>query len=245
MNSHDTVSPEDGSLAAALDELAALLMATNTFADLMQQFATLAVRTVPTALTCGITLAQTGRVITVASATPLADLLDEHQYERDHGPCLEAMETSTIVDAPDLSVESRWSDYPRLAMAHGVSSIYSSPMIVNDHALGVVNLYAAAPHAFDAPEARAAVAQAVALAGVAVTATLRNHGDVTLTEQLQTALNSRSAIDQAVGIVMATQNCSASAAFAILRGISQTRNVRLAVIARDLVERTGGPAGPT
>jgi AmiR/NasT family two-component response regulator len=39
---------------------------------------------------------------------------------------------------------------------------------------------------------------------------------------------------------MATEHCSATDAFALLRGVSQTRNIRLAEIAKDLVDRTAG-----
>lgn len=37
---------------------------------------------------------------------------------------------------------------------------------------------------------------------------------------------------------MAAQHCTADHAFTILRGASQTRNIRLADIAQDLVDRT-------
>ena len=54
-------------------------------------------------------------------------------------------------------------------------------------------------------------------------------------EQLVRELASRSVIDQAMGIIMGTQHCTADQAFTILRGVSQTRNVRLAQIAQELV----------
>jgi GAF domain-containing protein len=225
-------------LAFALQELAELLLATDSFQDLMQRIAELSVRSVHGVLTCGITMANGGRVITVASADPLGALLDEQQYEIDEGPCLEALYTARIVTAPDMSRESRWHGYPRQAMAHGVSAVYSSPLIIRGEALGVLNLYAAQVGAFEDLDRVELIAQIVTLTCVAITATLRNYGDVTLAEQLQTAMSSRSVIDQAMGIVMATEHCTAADAFALLRGISQTRNVRLADIAKDLVART-------
>jgi hypothetical protein len=91
---------------AALAELAGLLMATRSFEQLMQRIAELAARTVPDAVTCGITLSQDGHVVTVASADPLARLLDEQQYELDQGPCLQALNTGLVVSAADLSRNS-------------------------------------------------------------------------------------------------------------------------------------------
>ena len=74
---------ETSSLPAgsALSELAALLLSTERFEDLVQGVAELSVRTVGSAATCGITLAQDGRVITVGSSDSLATQLDELQYE--------------------------------------------------------------------------------------------------------------------------------------------------------------------
>jgi hypothetical protein len=71
---------------SAVSELAGLLMSADSFEELLQGLAELSVRTVNGAVTCGITLAQYGRVLTVASADALAMLLDEKQYEHDEGP---------------------------------------------------------------------------------------------------------------------------------------------------------------
>jgi len=54
----------------------------------------------------------------------------------------------------------------------------------------------------------------------------------------RTALNTRAVIDQALGILIATQHCTPDQALAALRGASQNRNIRLNDVARDLVERT-------
>ena len=102
----------------------------------------------------------------------------------------------------------------------------------------MLNLYADHTHAFDTAPVKEAAAQLATLVTVAITATLRNYGDITVTDQLQQALASRSVIDQAIGILMGTQHCTATEAFAILRSASQTRNVRLHQIAQDLVDRS-------
>lgn len=226
-----------GRLSEALQELAGLLLGTDSFQDLMTRISELAVRVVG-ATTCGITMANNGRVITVASADPLGSQLDEQQYELDEGPCLEALHRAVIIDAPDLSRETRWDGYPTRALAHGISSIYSSPLIVRGDAVGVLNLYGAEPAAFSDDDRTTLIAQIVTLTAVAITGALRNYGDETLAGQLQQALGSRSVIDQAMGIVMARQHCTAEQAFTILRGISQTRNIRLHQIAQDLIDRT-------
>ena len=228
---------------AALTELAGLLIATDSFEELMQRIADLTARMVPAAATCGITLAQDGHVITVASADALARLLDEQQYELDEGPCLQALDTGEIVVVEDLSRETRWDGYPPRALAHGVSSIYSSPLLVNDRVIGALNMYATAAHAFD-EDARAAIFQLTALAAATITAAMRHYDEAALSDHLRSALCSRSVIDQAIGIIIGMQRCSASEAFDLLRTVSQNRNIPLREVATELVSRTssGGPA---
>src|ERR1700712_5546492 len=159
-------------LADAVQELGQLLLGTDSFHQLMVAIAALTVRTVPAARTCGITMASDGRVITVGAADDLAAQLDEQQYDLDEGPCLQALREGRIVDAPDLSVEHRWDGYPRQAMNRGVAAIYSSPLIVAEHTIGVLNLYAAHNNPFD-DTAKQLIAEMTALSAVAVTATLR------------------------------------------------------------------------
>lgn len=238
-----TASAPSGA-GAALVELAGLLLSTDTFQDLLQGVSELSVRTVGPAATCGITLSHAGRVTTVASADALANLLDEQQYERDEGPCLQALSTGEVVLADDLAVEHRWDDYPAFALGHGIASVLSTPFVVAGAPVGVLNLYARAPHVFDAGARRLAHLLA-GQAMLATTAALRHYDEVSLSENLRSALSSRSVIDQAVGIVMARQRCDAAEAFAALRTISQRRNAKLRVVASELVAAVGrAEAGP-
>jgi AmiR/NasT family two-component response regulator len=65
-----------------------------------------------------------------------------------------------------------------------------------------------------------------------------------LSANLQSALDSRSVIDQALGIVMDAQHCNAETAFAVLRNASQHRNEKLRDIAVRIVSSTSSGAGP-
>jgi DNA-binding response OmpR family regulator len=61
---------------------------------------------------------------------------------------------------------------------------------------------------------------------------------------LEQALTSRTVISQAVGVVMAQQRCSPEQAFALLSRASQNRNVKLQVLAREVVGRFTEDADP-
>jgi GAF domain-containing protein len=227
-------------LGAALSELAGLLLSTNSFEQLLQGVAELSVRVIEPVATCGITLAQDDRVITAASADALARQLDEQQYEHEAGPCLQSLGSGEVVEAADLATEKRWDSYPTVAMAHGILAILSTPMIVDGRPVGVLNLYARAPHAFSALDRQLASLLA-GQAAIAVTAALRHYDEITLSDHLRIALSSRSVIDQAIGIVMAQRHCDPHTAFATLRTISQRRNIKLRTVAAELVAAIQNP----
>src|SRR5438105_14295197 len=108
------------SMSGALSELAGLLLSTQSFTELVQEVAELAVRIVEPVVTCGVTLSEQGRVFTVAAADELASQLDEQKYELDTGPCLESLASGQVIDGPDLRAEDRWGDYPTTAMGFGI-----------------------------------------------------------------------------------------------------------------------------
>lgn len=229
------VSDVSAGVGPALSELAGLLLSTESFSELLQGVAELTVRTIEPATTCGITISEHGRVMTVASADALAAQLDEHQYELDTGPCLEALYSGEAVDSPDLAGDERWDGYPSIAMGHGIMAVHSAPMIVDSKPVGALNLYARTPHSFG-PLQRQLGQLLAGQASIAVTAALRHYDEVTLSDHLRAALSSRAVIDHAIGIVMAQRRCSAEEAFSTLRAVSQRRNIKLRAVATELVQ---------
>jgi GAF domain-containing protein len=237
-----TERPDQDDTAA---ELAALLLSTESFDDLLRGVAELSVQLVDGAATASITLAERGRVITVASADPIAMQIDQHQYERGAGPCLDALRTASVVHVADLRGERRWAGFDAVMLRHGMTSVLAVPLMVRDGAVGVLNLYAGGGAGFAEPDRQ--LAQALAgHAAVALTAALRTYDHVSLTDNLRIALSSRSVIDQAIGIVMSRERCSADEAFDVLRKVSQQRNTKLRHVATELVTaivRTAGASG--
>jgi AmiR/NasT family two-component response regulator len=65
-----------------------------------------------------------------------------------------------------------------------------------------------------------------------------------LATHLAAALESRGVIEQAKGILMATQGCGPDEAFDILRRASQRQNRKLRLIAENIVSRSGRKGAP-
>jgi GAF domain-containing protein len=219
---------------AALQEL---ILSTEGMTDFLDELVQLAAAGHGS---CAITVRLDDKTRTVASSDELASRGDEIQYAQDEGPCLEAMRTDALVDAPDLATDDRWGNYRSHALAQGIRSMLSTPLGVDGQTFGALNLYSTKVGAFDAAarvQAERWAQQASGAVGVALRLAERTrHG-----QQLAEALNSRSIIDQALGILMAQQRCSSAAAFEILRRASQGRNVKLRTIAADIVHAVGGP----
>ena len=76
-----------------------------------------------------------------------------------------------------------------------------------------------------------------AQAGLAVASSLSYWHEHSLVLHLQEALRSRPVIEQAKGILMASQGCDADEAFDTLRRASQRENRKLRDVAVDFVDR--------
>ncbi|MET9505595.1 GAF and ANTAR domain-containing protein [Streptomyces sp. NPDC006622] len=220
------------------------LLETDSLEEFLQSLADAALE-----LSCsdgaGVTLERDGRPITVASAGAVAAKLDEKQYGQDDGPCLQSLRTDEEVSVPDMLDERRWGDYPAYAVSCGIRSSFSLPIAAHTHTAGALNLYAAPPDAFehtDLAALRSLAAQATG--GIALAQRINDTQE--FAEHLRTAMQSRSVIDQALGVVMAQRRCTADEAFGILRTASQHRNVKLRDLCAELITNLTGrpPAAP-
>jgi hypothetical protein len=67
------------------------------------------------------------RVHTVAFTDELAVRVDGAQYDIGSGPLLDAMATEELVHVHHVATESRWDDFPRLAVSCGGSALCRCP----------------------------------------------------------------------------------------------------------------------
>ncbi|WP_320784776.1 GAF and ANTAR domain-containing protein [Streptomyces sp. CRN 30] len=199
-----------------------------------------AVREVPGASACSITVRRADRLLTLAGSRGLPGGLDLRQYENGSGPCVDAAETQSPRYVPDLATETRWPEYTQYALATGIRCVLALPLALEGEVGAALNLYGLQPEALGAGR-EAARAFADRAAG-AVEASLRIERQRSTAADVRTALLSRSVIDQAVGILMVRERLDAQAAMERLRRISQDRNVKLRDLCQDLVDRVAGAA---
>ena len=175
------------------------------------------------------------KVSTPASTDNMAVIGDRLQYETGEGPCLSAIWEEETVYVPDLAHDPRWLQWgPRLAETTGVRSSFSVRLFTMKDTLGALNMYATTAGAFSGEDKAEGVAVAAHIAvAVAAAQNLKDY---------ENALDSRTIIAQACGMVMERFNIDSIRAFALLSRLSQTQNVKLRDLAAELVHTRRLPA---
>jgi GAF domain-containing protein len=191
---------------------------------------------------CAVTLLRPKRSATVAASSDHAQALDEIQYHYGDGPCLTAAREHRVVHVADTRTDPRWPAYGQTAAANGILSALGVPFNLAGEAEAGLNVYADRPHKYDAATIEVVQRQVAEVSTILRLAVrLARHRDTEA--DLQAAMESRTAIDLAVGIIMGQNRCSQNKAFEILRAASNHRNVKLRKLAGDLVAQvSNGPS---
>ena len=189
----------------------------------------------------GVTLLGAEGPTTAVATGETARRVDAIQYQVGAGPCLDAYRRQQINRIDSTAADDRWPDFSRGASEAGIQSILSLPLVVAGDGLGALNVYCREPNGFSvADEATGALFASyasVALANARVYWRVK-----TLAGQLEEALSTRGVIEQAKGILVAEQGCSADGAFEILVRASQRSHTKLHDVAAQLVERARAQA---
>nr|WP_272902459.1 GAF and ANTAR domain-containing protein [Brevibacterium daeguense] len=192
----------------------------------------------------GIILQRNDRMIVVGSSDEKARGLEELQTGIDEGPCVDAMRTQTVTRVSDVESEHRWPVYVEAVRERGLRSILGVPLQLEGSATAALNFYSHHAGCFD--EAAVEVAQRyAALASKALRVAVRVAELAEEAEHRRRAMESRTVIDVAVGILMSQNRCSQDDAFAILQRAASNRNIKVRELAGDLVASIGQPAPRT
>ncbi len=191
---------------------------------------------------CGIVLNRDRKNIVVASSSAEAEQMDEVQAGFDEGPCLEAQRTNTLIRVPDVEYETRWPQYMAEVRAHGLRSVLAVPLGLDGTASAAINFYTVEPGAFHDEDGESAQRYAE-VASVVLGIALRIATHAETAEDRRLAMESRTAIDLAAGIIMGQNRCSQDEAMTILKSASNHRNIKLRTLAEQIISSAGhGPA---
>jgi GAF domain-containing protein len=197
--------------------------------EAMDRAVVVATKIIPGCDAAGVCVVYRGdRIDTHATSTDELRQVDALQHELDEGPCLEALREDHTVVSNDLTTDPRWPTWgPAVVERVGMRSSVSYRLYSNDKDLGALNLYGTATGAFTAEDIQDGLALAAHI-GVALAAAQE-------VEQLEKALGGRTVIGQATGILMERFDLDPDRAFSVLSRMSQQKNVKLRVLAEQIV----------
>jgi GAF domain-containing protein len=152
------------------------------------------------------------------------------QMECDEGPCLEAIRGGDAVyvtgDAPN---DTRWPRWAAGVAQLGFRSVVSVRLETRERKYGSLNAYSSHRDAFTSSDV-----EVMEYLGAHASAAIAASQDV---EHLNVALESRSQIGQAQGILMLAYDLEPDGAFQYLRRLSQHSNTRLAEVAKQVIDQ--------
>lgn len=231
-------SPNGGEKADPATVFAALAEIIYQGSDANQMYAAICVAATLTVRGCdhaSLLVRENGKYVTVGASDRLAQAVDELERRAGDGPCIDAIEEETPQIDTDLTTPSHWPKLAAVLVAETpVRGAMGFRLMVDKRKGAALNLFSDSPNMFDAESAgRAAVL--AAFASVAINAV--NKGEDAAS--LRRGLISNREIGKAVGMLMMLHEMSEDDAFDLLRRHSQAMNVKLADVAREVIEQRG------
>ncbi|VXC06298.1 conserved hypothetical protein [Aeromicrobium sp. 9AM] len=163
---------------------------------------------------------------TVAPTDPLVLDLDSKQYELKEGPCYDAATETAHVISPDLAADDRFPAYGPYVVGKGIRAQAGLRLFDAPASQGALNLYS---HRLGAFEDFSTLADLFAHQAAVAIGYAREIAD------LNDAIRTRTTIGQAVGIIMERYGLSDERAFAFLTRLSQHGNIKLRIVAAEIV----------
>jgi GAF domain-containing protein len=224
--------------------MAGILVTEQSLESTLRQVLELACTALPGGDEGGITLLAAEGPGAAVATSAIALRIDRTRHAgQDGGPDLDAGRPREVLRIDSTASDRRWPGFSAAAAAEGIGSVLSVPLVAGGDGLGTLNIYCHREFGFSAADERLAVSLG-SCASVAI-ANARGYWRVARrASQLEQALASRGAVDQAAGILIARHRCSAEHARHLLEAAAKRNRLTLAEVASDLVRRTSGREPP-
>jgi transcriptional regulator with GAF, ATPase, and Fis domain len=178
-----------------------------------------------------------GQYVTVGASDRIAQRIDDMERSAGDGPCVDAIEEETPQIETDLTAPNDWPQLAaRMVAETPVRGAMGFRILVDKRKTGALNLFSDKPNVFDTESAGQAIVLA-SFASVAINAVASGEDVSTL----RRGLLSNREIGKAVGMLMLLHGVNEHDAFDILRRYSQDLNIKLADVARTVIESRGKP----
>jgi GAF domain-containing protein len=228
-------------LARTFVELADTLVADF---DLIEFLSTLADRCVELLLSAevGLVLAGVRGLQVMASSSERMRVTELLEVQFEEGPCFECYRIGLPVLNQQLpSADDRWPRFAPKAREVGFQTVHAVPLRLRDEVIGAMNVFDTSLRDMTQTESNLLRAFAdAATIGILQERTVRQQSDLSI--QLQGALNSRIAVEQAKGIVAERLKVDMDTAFGMIRNHARNHAAPLSAVANALVRGSLGAA---
>ncbi|WP_411375260.1 ANTAR domain-containing protein [Arthrobacter sp. MPF02] len=245
--------PGSGSQDLLLD----LVTGTESLAESLQRLvnasAQLVIRTAGLRIECGVVVHQPKKAPAVTGTSAEAVQLLQWEHQAAEGPVSEVLQGGQPVAVLQRNGDFRWPRYCDQLQSAGLGSVLGVRLALDSAADAASGDGAAqdgaaretpAALAFFAQDAKAfplqVIAEARSFAGLAAKSlqmAIDLHTARSMASDLRSALDSRTSINVACGVIMAQNRCSYHEAFSILAKASSHRNIKVRRIAEDILQR--------
>lgn len=189
------------------------------------------------AVEVGLVLADPGGGLQViASSTERMRTTELLEVQYAEGPCFECFQMGLpVLNQRLATADGRWPRFAPMARKSGFVMVHAVPLKLRNAVIGAMNLFDTALHEMPTIESNLIRAFAdAATIGILQERTVKQQSD--LSAQLQAALNSRIAVEQAKGIVAERLKVDMETAFATVRNYARNHSIQLSAVARALID---------
>lgn len=177
----------------------------------------------------------------VAATDDTVRLIEEFQVQTGQGPCVKAFEDGAPVGIDDLKEGSPFPAFAEVAIAGGMRSVHSFPMLLEGARVGALNVYRS--EAGSLPEDGIEIGQLFADIATTYLFSARRHDRLTKqVEGLRHAIEENGPVDQAKGVLMHAYGLQDREAFQALRRYARRNRRRVLDVSSDLMT---GDLAPT
>jgi PAS domain S-box-containing protein len=228
-------------LPAALLALSALSARSVELAEVLTDAAGVCVRALGPGADVGISVGHPLTPQAVATTSTALQLLDGWQTRIGAGPAVAAYDSGQVVTSPNVLADDRWPDL-RAADTdiRSLDGCLAVPLLTAEGVSGVLTVVLRPERSLTPSLVHVGETVAAAVASLVQESDLRAAMQ-SLVDDMRAALTSRAVIDQAKGVVMADQRCTADEAFQHLVRLSNNTHRKVRDVAQAIVDQVAPP----
>jgi len=159
--------------------------------------------------------------------------LELYELQNGTGPCIDAISIGEHITAISPELDSAWPPLGAQIVAHGFRSVHAFPLTWHGTAIGALNVFHADPVVLN--DGDRLLAGTFADLATAVLARPLDTGVAALRQQIMAALDGRTMIEQAKGIIAYRENLEMSDAFSRLLQLAAASGRPLSQVAGDIL----------